>query len=145
MALVLCVFCATERPGQDVKEAQHGKKAAGKYRPHCNSCKKVARGVVEPRAIREAAAGGPAPATADADAAGVPTLPPQAPTAAAQQQPRPIQQPAAVDVRAMATGCAAAASAVFGIAAGAQPGNIRNMVGTAAAAAAAAAARTLLA
>ena len=52
--MVMCHFCASTRPDQEVLPAEHNKKPGGKYLPHCNKkvCTDTARGVPRPERPR---------------------------------------------------------------------------------------------
>jgi hypothetical protein len=147
MAASLCAFCPTERPGLTVLPAKHGKKGTGKYKPHCGSCKRVARGALPPRAqrAREAAA---AADDDDDDAEDDEEEDGEDAGRSAHQtaQQRPPAATAAgvsgiapVDINRMASACATAAVAAFQARSVSIPSNFGSMIETVAAAAAAAA------
>jgi hypothetical protein len=50
LAMIMCAWCPSTRPGQDVLPAEHNKRPGGKYLPHCNKkvCTDTARGVPRP-------------------------------------------------------------------------------------------------
>ena len=52
----LPTLCPSERPGQPVKDAYRGLTNRSAYSPFCRSCKDVALGKKDPRAVREAGA-----------------------------------------------------------------------------------------
>ena len=53
---VPCTLCPSERPGQPVNPAYRGLTNRSAYSPFCKSCKAVALGNKDPRAVREAGA-----------------------------------------------------------------------------------------
>ena len=53
---VPCTLCPSERPGQPVNPAYRGLTNRSAYSPFCRSCKDVALGNKDPRAVREAGA-----------------------------------------------------------------------------------------
>ena len=53
---VPCTLCPSERPGQPVNPAYRGLTNRSAYLPFCKSCKDVALGNKDPRAVREAGA-----------------------------------------------------------------------------------------